>query len=587
MKYKQYIQSNSHVISLIVVSFLLFIFGLAELRNLELRNIDLLANNTRSIYEHPFVVHSSALELQAIAVKIRAENLSFLLDPTNKAGILYKNQINTAEIDKRINAIEVSFLGDKSKSQELRAAIQQWIKNVNTFRSLLKENQLNEAKSFMGEKLIPSFNELMVKSDYIVKFSGNKASSLYQTSKQEAINSKKSFSNSLLIFFLYFSAIGLLGTIYLLRTIYLRDKYLTQQRTSAELLIADKEYKKLAIVAQTTTNLVSITDRHSRLLWVNPAFVTQTGYTEAFMLGKKAGSFLQGADTNPDTVKIMRGAIKHHKGFDVEILNYKKSGESYWTHIIATPIDINDENSGYVSIQADITQKNIINKMKSEFVSTAAHELRTPLTVINGYVELLIMDIGSKDEQREMLSTIHTQSEAMAHLLNEMLDIARIEAQAVGLYQMELQPIGPRLQTLADSFITPNNHNKVTLVLSPNLPEVKVDIAKLEQAIKNCLSNAYKFSPKRGEVTMRVTEVTHDKQRKVLIAIEDQGIGMTPEQLERVFEKFYRADPSGVIPGTGLGMAIIKSIIEQHGGTIVIESEYGKGTKVMLYLPVA
>ena len=587
MKYKQYIQSNSHVISLIVVSFLLFIFGLAELRNLELRNIDLLANNTRSIYEHPFVVHSSALELQAIAVKIRAENLSFLLDPTNKAGILYKNQINTAEIDKRINAIEVSFLGDKSKSQELRAAIQQWIKNENTFRSLLKENQLNEAKSFMGEKLIPSFNELMVKSDYIVKFSGNKASSLYQTSKQEAINSKKSFSNSLLIFFLYFSAIGLLGTIYLLRTIYLRDKYLTQQRTSAELLIADKEYKKLAIVAQTTTNLVSITDRHSRLLWVNPAFVTQTGYTEAFMLGKKAGSFLQGADTNPDTVKIMRGAIKHHKGFDVEILNYKKSGESYWTHIIATPIDINDENSGYVSIQADITQKNIINKMKSEFVSTAAHELRTPLTVINGYVELLIMDIGSKDEQREMLSTIHTQSEAMAHLLNEMLDIARIEAQAVGLYQMELQPIGPRLQTLADSFITPNNHNKVTLVLSPNLPEVKVDIAKLEQAIKNCLSNAYKFSPKRGEVTMRVSEVTHDKQRKVLIAIEDQGIGMTPEQLERVFEKFYRADPSGVIPGTGLGMAIIKSIIEQHGGTIVIESEYGKGTKVMLYLPVA
>ena len=103
----------------------------------------------------------------------------------------------------------------------------------------------------------------------------------------------------------------------------------------------------------------------------------------------------------------------------------------------------------------------------------------------------------------------------------------------------------------------------------------------------NCLSNAYKFSPKRGEVTMRVKEVTHNKQRKVLIAIEDQGIGMTPEQLDRMFEKFYRADSSGAIPGTGLGMAIIKSIIEQHGGSIEIESKYGKGTKVMLYLPVA
>ena len=101
--------------------------------------------------------------------------------------------------------------------------------------------------------------------------------------------------------------------------------------------------------------------------------------------------------------------------------------------------------------------------------------------------------------------------------------------------------------------------------------------------MESCLSNAYKFSPKRGEVTMRVTEVLHDKQRKVL----DHGIGMTPGQLERVFEKFYRADPSGTIPGTGLGLAITKEIITHHGGTIEIESKLGAGTKVMLYLPVA
>jgi len=484
-----------------------------------------------------------------------------------------------------------------------------------------------------------------------------------------------------------------------------------------------EEYKKLAIVAQTTTNAVTITDRFGHLIWVNPAFLSNCGYTEDFVIGKTAGSFLQGADTSQDTVKIMRGAIKHHKGFDVEILNYKKSGEPFWSHIIATPINVNDENTGYVSIQADvteqkkvlvtierdredkeamfdsnpnpmlvlnsqrfvsyanpafcelfnikirqilflseleldrfiqtkcidaddylatsslpiqaglkagktstpnneselgftlqldeakviarkyidcnlprisriiyyrdITERTLIDRMKSEFVATAAHELRTPMTIIYGYTELLKMGTDSIDDQQEMLEVIHTQSQAMIHLLNDMLDVARIEAQAVGLYQMELQPIGPRLKTLADTFITKDNHYKVTLEMSPNLPDVKVDIAKLEQAIKNCLSNAYKFSPKRGEVTMRVTEVTHDKQRKILIAIEDQGIGMTPEQLERVFEKFYRADPSGAIPGTGLGMSIIKSIIEQHGGAIVIESELGKGTKVMLYLPVA
>ena len=235
----------------------------------------------------------------------------------------------------------------------------------------------------------------------------------------------------------------------------------------------------------------------------------------------------------------------------------------------------------------DITDRAIVDKMKTELMAIATHELRTPMTIILGYTELLKMDTGTKNDQQEMLEVIDTQSKAMIHLLNDMLDVARIESQAADLYQMEFQQIGPRLQTLAETFITPDNKNKVILEISPSLPEVKVDAAKIEQAVKNCLSNAYKFSPERGEVTMRVTEVTHNKQRKVLIAIEDQGFGMTPEQLKRVFEKFYRADPSGAIPGTGLGMAIIKSIIEQHGGSILIDSEYGKGTKVMLYLPVA
>jgi signal transduction histidine kinase len=281
-------------------------------------------------------------------------------------------------------------------------------------------------------------------------------------------------------------------------------------------------------------------------------------------------------------------AINNEKPFDSEFRIVRPNGDI--RHIKATAKvfrDLYGVPLRMLGANMDVTERTLIDMIKSELVATVAHELRTPLTVINGYTELLKMDIGINNEQREMLEVIYRQSQAMIHLLNDILDVAKIEAEAAGLYDMEIQQIGPYLQTLSDTFITPDNHNKITLTLSPNLPEVKVDIAKLEQAIKNCLSNAYKFSPKRGEVTMRVSEVTHDKQRKVLIAIEDQGMGMTPEQLERVFEKFYRADPSGAIPGTGLGMAIIKSIIEQHGGSIEIQSEYGKGTKVMLYLPIA
>ena len=281
-------------------------------------------------------------------------------------------------------------------------------------------------------------------------------------------------------------------------------------------------------------------------------------------------------------------ALNNSKPFDTQFRIIWPNGEV--RYIKATAKVFFDDKGVPLSMlgtNRDVTEITLVDRMKSEFITTAAHELRTPLTVINGYTELLNMDVGTKDEQREMLSAIHGHSQAMIYLLNDMLDIAKIEARAAGLYHMELQQIGPRLQKLTDTFITPDNHNKIKLEISPNLPEVKVDAAKIEQAVMNCLSNAYKFSPKRGEVTMRVKEVTHNKQRKVLIAIEDQGIGMTPEQLDRMFEKFYRADSSGAIPGTGLGMAIIKSIIEQHGGSIEIESKYGKGTKVMLYLPVA
>ena len=123
--------------------------------------------------------------------------------------------------------------------------------------------------------------------------------------------------------------------------------------------------------------------------------------------------------------------------------------------------------------------------------------------------------------------------------------------------------------------------------MSPNLPNVKVDKTKIEQAVRNLLDNAFKFSPNHEPINMQVTEVMQNQQRKLLIAIQDHGIGMTPEQLKHVYERFYRVDQSGIVPGTGLGMAIMKDIITRHGGTIEIESKLGAGTKVMVYLPVA
>ena len=361
-----------------------------------------------------------------------------------------------------------------------------------------------------------------------------------------------------------------------------------ESKNQAEKQIQEKE-ERLALA--TLSNGVGIWDWNLQTLemvWDDSMFSLYRMQRADFSSAVDAWEKLLHPDDRERSEQEIQDAISGKKPFDTEFRVIWSNGETH--HIKAVAKVFRNENGKALRMlgtNVDITERTIVDKMNSEFVSTAAHELRTPMTIIQGYTELLKMDAGINEEQRKMLNTIETQSKAMTHLLNDMLDIARIESQLAGLYEMELQPIGPRLQTLAETFITPDNHNKITLEMSLNLPEVKVDVAKIERAVKNCLSNAYKFSPKRGEVTMRVTEVMHDKQRKVLIAIEDQGIGMTSEQLKRVFEKFYRANPSGAIPGTGLGMAIIKSIIEQHGGSIMIDSEYGKGTKVMLYLPVA
>jgi signal transduction histidine kinase len=208
------------------------------------------------------------------------------------------------------------------------------------------------------------------------------------------------------------------------------------------------------------------------------------------------------------------------------------------------------------------------------------------MTSIFGYTELLkTMDFDA-ETQKEMISTIYDQSKAMIGLLNDILDMAKMEAEVAEIYQMTPQPISAILKALADTLVTPYNHNKVILEITPNLPDVNVDKTKIEQAVRNLLDNAFKFSPNHEPIKMQVTEVMQNQQRKVLITIEDHGIGMKPEHLNHIYDRFYRVDQSGVVPGTGLGMAIVREIITHHGGTIEIESKLGAGTKVMLYLPV-
>jgi PAS domain S-box-containing protein len=235
----------------------------------------------------------------------------------------------------------------------------------------------------------------------------------------------------------------------------------------------------------------------------------------------------------------------------------------------------------------DITQELEVDRMKSEFLSMAAHELRTPMASIYGFTELLLKRQFDEPRRMDMLGTIHRQAHILINLINELLDLARIEARRGKDFKQQQQSLKSLIHGTVDALLVYNDDRKVGVVMPDQEVMVNVDTEKLSQAITNVLSNAYKYSPHGGHIDLDIIWRERGQHQECGIRVRDQGIGMSAEHLSRLFERFFRADTSGNIPGTGLGMTLVKEIVELHGGQVSVESEVGQGTTVVLWLPLA
>lgn len=243
------------------------------------------------------------------------------------------------------------------------------------------------------------------------------------------------------------------------------------------------------------------------------------------------------------------------------------------------------ENVSQILYLRDVTHETEVDRMKSEFLSTAAHELRTPMASIYGYCELLLMRDFDEDERREMLSTIFRQSELMASIINELLDLARIEARRGKDFVVERLSLQEIASEAVAGYKLPEGREAPQIQASDETLLVRADRKKIQQALLNVLSNAYKYSSPGGAISLSFLQEVHHSVGRFGIEVRDHGIGMRPEEMARVFERFYRADSTGKIPGTGLGMSIVREIIEIHGGEVTVESQLGVGTTVTLWLP--
>lgn len=245
------------------------------------------------------------------------------------------------------------------------------------------------------------------------------------------------------------------------------------------------------------------------------------------------------------------------------------------------------EGNSIVVYLRDVTRETEVDRMKSEFLSTAAHELRTPMTSILGYIELMrIREFDDAGRQR-VFDTIHRQARRLTDLINELLDLARIEARGGKVFNM--QPMAPAavLREAINALSADRGRERLLESIALDLPEIDGDAAKLQQAFLNILSNAYKYSPDGGPVEVAAWTEAQRGQDGICVTVRDHGIGMSPADLGRVFERFFRADGSGNIPGTGLGMSLVKEIVETHRGEVTVDSELGEGTLVRLWLPLS
>ncbi len=256
----------------------------------------------------------------------------------------------------------------------------------------------------------------------------------------------------------------------------------------------------------------------------------------------------------------------------------------FWVMIIS-PLYNHTYIRGAVAVIRDMTEERQLDKLRQDFIANVSHELRTPIAMMQGYSEAIVDDIaGTDEEKKEMAKVIYDESLRMGRLVNELLDLARMEAGHIQL-TTEYVDVHPYLQKVVRKFqgLAKEKDIHLELMLDEQNIRMKLDPDGLEQVLTNLIDNAIRHTPNMGSVTVS----QHSDERGLYIEIIDSGSGIPEEDLPFVFERFYKADKARTRgqSGTGLGLAIVKNLVNAHKGRITVQSKIGHGTTFSIFIP--
>ncbi|WP_068676005.1 cell wall metabolism sensor histidine kinase WalK [Oceanobacillus sp. Castelsardo] len=251
----------------------------------------------------------------------------------------------------------------------------------------------------------------------------------------------------------------------------------------------------------------------------------------------------------------------------------------------STVVDDEDEITGFIAVLSDVTEQEKVEQERREFVSNVSHELRTPLTTMKSYIEALTEGAWQdKDIAPRFLNVAQNETDRMIRMVNDLLQLSKLDQDEYPMHKERTEFIG-YFHHVVDR-LEMNIPEQLTFIreLPKGLFYVWIDKDKMTQVLDNIISNAIKYSPEGGKIRLKVEQ----KRHHLLISIKDEGIGIAYDKLDKIFERFYRADKarSRKLGGTGLGLAITKELIEAHHGKIWAKSKEGKGTTILFTLPL-
>lgn len=347
--------------------------------------------------------------------------------------------------------------------------------------------------------------------------------------------------------------------------------------------LINKERQLSQMILDNLEEGVQFISREGTLVQVNHALSVLVNQPSALLSNDNWKQSLSSLTSDPDALQSFMDMALDEETADLSETVYTIEGtKAKVIALYGSPVHYEGKRIGTLFVHRDITQEFEVDKMKTELVSTVSHELRTPLSSILGFTELLIGKKMDSERQSRYLDAIYKEAKRLTSLINDFLDVQRMESgnQEYVMQEVDVMEIAKRT---IENF-TIQEHHSISLDSQTTETICMVDPDRLIQVFTNLLSNATKFSPDGGDVTVLLTKL----ESNLKVTIQDQGIGIPADEVKHMFEKFYRFDNtySRKIGGTGLGLAICRKIVEKHGGEIIVESEENIGTTVSFTIPL-